>query len=140
VMMQRSQVEPFRPLGLDWVELNGSGRMISSSPLPYTFQDGWDATRVEDDPYITVADDGVAYVGYGDQFWAVNPGGQVRWTVSSTLTNGFTGSVPLLRTDEVLLISDGHRRILGIKSNGSNVAQSGWPSFRHDNRRTNFTP
>ncbi|MEE2901841.1 MAG: hypothetical protein VYC39_05900 [Myxococcota bacterium] len=140
VLMQRSRITPFIPLGLEWVELEPDGRVRSTTPLPYSFPAGWEATRVEDDPYIAIAEDGVGYVGYGDQFWAVNPGGAVRWTVTSTLANGFTGTAPLIRDDNTLLVTDGNRRILGIKTNGAKLAQDGWPTFRHDNRRTNFTP
>ena len=140
VMMQRSDAQPFAPVGLDWVTLDATGSMLSRVELPYYFPFGWDATRHEDDPYPTVADDGVAYVGYGDQFWAIDPSGGIRWTVTSTFSNAFTGTVPLLRDDGILLISEGNRRILGIKTNGGQMPEDGWPSFRHDGRRTNFTP
>lgn len=140
VLMQRSRISPFIPLGLDWVELEPDGQVRTTTPLPYTFPVGWELTRVEDDPYIAIAEDGVGYVGYGDQFWAVNPGGDVRWTVTSTLPHGFTGTAPLIRDDNTLLVTDGHRRVLGIRTNGAKLAQDGWPTFRHDNRRTNFTP
>jgi len=142
VMMQRSMTEPvFEPVGLDWVTLDATGNMLSRVELPYYFPTGWDSTRHEDDPYPTVADDGIVYVGYGDQFWAIDPdAGGVRWTLTSTFSNAFTGTVPLLRDDGVLLISEGNRRILGVRTNGGRMSEDGWPSFRHDGRRTNFTP
>jgi len=140
VVMQHSSLAPYRPERLEWVELTPRGELISRTPLPYSFPEAWSETWIEDDPYLTVADDGVAYVGYGDQFWAIDPGGQIRWTLTSTLAHGFTGSVAMVRDDATLLISEGHRRVLGVKSNGARMSQAGWPTFRHDGRRTNFTP
>ena len=88
----------------------------------------------------TVADDGVAYVGFGDAFWAIDPGGSVRWTLTSTIENTYTGSVPLLRDDGILIINRGSRDIIGVRTNGGQMTDAGWPSFRHDGARTNFTP
>jgi hypothetical protein len=129
-------------LGLDWVELNAQGDVVRATPLPYAFPPDFGSTRHEDhdDPYPTVADDGVAYVGYGDQFWAIEPDGNIRWTVTSTVENAFTGSVPLLREDGILLINEQSRRVIGIKTNGGKMSETGWSSFRHDGRRTKFTP
>ena len=93
-----------------------------------------------DDSFPTIADDGVAYVGFGDQFWAINPDGSVRWTLTSTSESAFTGSVPLLRDDGILFISEQDRRIIGVKTNGGVMSETGWASFRHDGRRTKFTP
>jgi hypothetical protein len=128
--------------GLTWVELDADGRVLSQTPLPYTFPPDWMMTRHEDwdDPYPTVADDGVAYVGYGDSFWALDPGGAIRWTLTSTVPSAFTGTVPLLREDGVLLISKESRKIIGVRTNGGQMSASGWASFRHDGRRTNHTP
>ncbi|MCK6547302.1 hypothetical protein L6R52_15735 [Myxococcota bacterium] len=140
VMMQRNADDLSVALGLDWVELDANGNVLTTTPLPYVFPiDFWE-TRHEDDPYPTVADDGVSYVGYGTNFWAIDPGGQIRWTLTSTVPNAYTGSVPLLRDDGVLLINEDHRFIKGIKTNGGRMSQAGWASFRHDRRRTNFTP
>ena len=30
--------------------------------------------------------------------------------------------------------------VTGVRSNGAKMTSEGWSSFRHDNRRTNFTP
>jgi outer membrane protein assembly factor BamB len=148
VLMQRSEIvnpgdlNSDVPLSLEWVELSQDGSVVATTPLPYYFPVGWGPSRHEDhdDPYPTVADDGVAYVGYGDQFWAINPGGGLRWTLTSTIANAFTGTVPLLRADGVLLISEGSRKIIGVRTNGGRMSEQGWASFRHDGRRTNFTP
>lgn len=130
------------PIGLDWVELNREGEVQQTTPLPYTFPPNFRDARHEDfsdDPYPTVADDGVAYFGYGDRFWAINPDGDIRWTLTSTV-NGFTGSVPLLRDDDILLINEGSRRIIGVKTNGGRMDTRAWSSFRNDAQRTNYTP
>jgi hypothetical protein len=140
VLMQRNNAETFRGEGLDWVELAPDGTVMSSTPLDYMFPEEFGLTRHEDDPYPTVADDGVSYVGYGSKFWAIEPGGGVRWTLTSSVPNAYTGTVPLLRNDGVVLISEDHRTIKGIRSNGGRMSETGWASFRHDNRRTNFTP
>lgn len=141
VLMERRDSLGTLALALEWVELDPQGTVLSTKVLDYVFPD-WGATRHEDhdDPYPTVADDGVAYVGYGDHFWALDPGGNVRWTLTSTVPNAFTGSVPLLRDDGVLLINRQSRKIIGVKTNGGQMSQTGWASFRHDGRRTNFTP
>lgn len=145
LLMQRSTVVDGRPLGegLDFVELAADGTLIKATPLPYVFPFDWSTTRSRDwgdDPSPTVADDGVTYVGYGDKFWAIDPGGGIRWTVTSTMPDAFTATVPLLRDDGILLINEGSRRILGIRTNGGKMSDQGWASFRHDNRRTNYTP
>jgi hypothetical protein len=127
-------------LGLDWVELAADGTVMSKTPLPYMFPNDVRLTTSEDDPYPTVADDGISYVGYGNMFFAIEPGGQIRWTLTSTVLNAYTGTVPLLRDDGVLLISEKNRLIRGIRSNGGRMSETGWASFRHDRRRTNFTP
>jgi hypothetical protein len=140
VMMQRNAEDLSVALGLDWVELDANGNVLTTTALPYVFPiDFWE-TRHEDDPYPTVADDGVSYVGYGTNFWAIDPGGQIRWTLTSSVPNAYTGTVPLLRDDGVLLINEDHRVIKGIRTNGGRMSQAGWSSFRHDRRRTNFTP
>jgi hypothetical protein len=140
VLMQRNSSDLLQNLGLEWVELAQDGSVLSQTPLVYSFPDDFSLTRHEDDPYPTVADDGVAYVGYGNTFWAIDPGGAVRWTRTSSVPNAYTGTVPLLRNDGVMLINEDHRRIVGIKTNGGKMSSTGWASFRHDNRRTNFTP
>jgi outer membrane protein assembly factor BamB len=140
VLMQRNNADSTVALGLDWVELDPTGAVMSTTSLPYVFPDDFGSTRHEDDPYPTVADDGVSYVGYGNMFWAIEPGGQVRWTLTAAEPNAYTGTVPLLRDDGVLLISESHRVVKGIRSNGGRMSETGWASFRHDNRRTNFTP
>lgn len=143
VIMERRDPILQVSLGLEWVELNQDGQVLTQTPLPYIFPAQWGETRHEDyfdDPYPTVADDGVSYVGYGDTFWAINPGGQIRWTLTSTIPNAFTGTVPLLRDDGVLLINEGSRSIIGVRTNGGQMSDRGWPSFRHDGERTNFTP
>ncbi len=143
VIMERRDPNLDISLGLEWVELNQDGQVLSQTPLPYVFPERWRDSRHEDyfdDPYPTVADDGVSYVGYGDTFWAINPGGQLRWTYTSTMPDAFTGSVPLLRDDGVLLINEGSRRIIGLRTNGGQMSDRGWASFRHDGERTNFTP
>lgn len=130
------------PTGLSWVELSIDGEQLSSTPLPYQYPlDPFDARHEDfgDDPYPTVADDGVTYVGYGDTFWAIDPGGDVRWTLTSTV-NGFTGTVPLLRDDGVLLLSTTSREIIGVKTNGGRMDTEAWSSFRNDTRRSNYTP
>ena len=144
VMMQRNQ-QPGLPQSLEWVELDRTGQVLSTTPLPYVFPAEFGLTRHEDfrdDPYPTVADDGVSYVGYGDTFFAIDPmGGGVRWSLrSQDGADAFTGTVPLLRDDGILLVNEGSRRILGIRTNGGRMSDDGWASFRHDGRRTNFTP
>lgn len=138
VLMQRNSAD--KPVALEWVELAADGTLLASTPLPYTFPADPTRTASEDDPYPTVADDGISYVGYGDQFWAIEPGGRIRWTLTSTIPNAFTGTVPLLRDDGVLLISQFDRVVKGIRTNGGKMSATGWASFRHDRRRTNFTP
>ena len=143
VLMERRLEDEITPVELSWVELDTQGRIINETVLPYTFPEDWGMTRHEDffeDPYPTVADDGVAYVGYGDTFWALDPGGRIRWSRTSTVPNAYTGSVPLLRDDGVLLINERSRNIIGLKTNGGQMSASGWASFRHDGARTNFTP
>lgn len=140
VLMQRNSPDTFTAVGLDWVELAPDGTVLHTTPLEYEFPEDFSLTRHEDDPYPTVADDGVAYVGYGNKFWAIEPGGAIRWTLTAAEPNAYTGTVPLLRNDGVLLINEGHRIIKGIRSNGGRMSDTGWASFRHDNRRTNFTP
>ncbi len=142
VMMMRSSEDGAVAVGLDWVELNAAGDLVRSTPLPYVFPGDFYETRHEDrdDPYPTVADDGISYVGYGSQFWAINPDGSIRWTLTSTVESAFTGSVPLLRDDGILLINEQSRRIIGVKTNGGRMSESGWASFRHDGRRSKFTP
>lgn len=130
------------PVALEWVELDLDGQVLTTTMLPYSFPPDPDTARHEDffdDPYPTVADDGVTYVGYGDQFWALDPGGAIRWTLTSTV-NGFTGTVPLLREDGVLLLSTTSREIVGIKTNGGQMDTEAWSSFRNDPRRSNHTP
>ncbi|MCA9553588.1 MAG: PQQ-binding-like beta-propeller repeat protein [Myxococcales bacterium] len=143
VLMERRNLETQQSEGLDWVELDRMGNVISSTRLPYEFPGDCSLTRHEDyyeDPYPTVADDGVAYVGYGDTFFALNPGGGVRWTVTSTIPNAYTGTVPVLRDDGVILFNEKSRAIIGVRSNGGRMSDAGWASFRHDGDRTNFTP
>jgi hypothetical protein len=142
VMMMRWADDFSAGVGLDWVELTPTGDVLRVTPLPYAFPPTYDETRHEDrdDPFPTVADDGVAYVGYGDQFWAINPDGSIRWTITSTVESAFTGTVPLLRDDGILLISEQGRRIIGVRTNGGQMSETGWASFRHDGRRTKFTP
>lgn len=140
VMMQRNTADQTQALGLDWVELAADGTLLSKTPLPYMFPLDETLATSEDDPYPTVADDGIAYVGYGNQFWAIDPGGRIRWTLTSSVPNAFTGTVPLLRDDGVMLISEDERLIRGIRTNGGKMSSAGWASFRHDRRRTNFTP
>lgn len=143
VLMERRDPQTQTSVALEWVELNQDGQVLSQTPLPYSFPLDWGATRHEDfleDPYPTVADDGVAYVGYGDHFWAIDPGGDIRWTLTSTVPNAFTGTVPLLRDDGILLINDQSRQIIGVRTNGGQMSNAGWASFRHDGERTNFTP
>jgi hypothetical protein len=142
-IMEERNPETFQSMGLFWVELMPDGTLISETRLPYEFPFDFAETRHEDfgdDPYPTVADDGITYVGYGDTFWAIDPGGTIRWTHTSTVENAFTGTVPLLRNDGVLLISEKSRGIVGIRTNGGRMSDDGWASFRHDNERTNFTP
>ncbi len=144
VMMQRN-LDLRVPSHLEWVELDATGQVLFTTRLPYTFPEEFGMTRHEDfrdDPFPTVADDGIVYVGYGDQFWALNPnGGGVRWSLQSSLSaDAFTGTVPLLRDDGVLLISEASRRIIGVRTNGGRMSEDGWASFRHDGRRTNYTP
>lgn len=133
-----------RPRSLEWVELTPDGQIAAVTPLSdYVFPaDPLQVLHEDagDDPYPTLADDGVAYVGYGDHFWAIDPGGGIRWTLTSTVPNAYSGTVPLLRDDGVLIISEGSRKLIGIRTNGGRMIDQGWSSFRHDNRRTNFTP
>jgi hypothetical protein len=144
VLMERrtqTATKTWTDSGLTWVELSPDGTELSRTDLDYAFPaGGLSETRIEDDSYPTVADDGVAYVGWGDRFWSIDPGGHVRWTLTSTIEHAFTGTVPLLRDDGVLLISYGSRTIKGIRSNGGKMSLQGWASFRHDGRRTKFTP
>ncbi|MEQ8272521.1 MAG: PQQ-binding-like beta-propeller repeat protein [Deltaproteobacteria bacterium] len=143
VMMERRNTETFQPETLSWVVLDAQGQVVNETPLPYVFPADYAETRHEDyfdDPSPTVADDGVAYIGYGDTFWAIDPTGNIRWTYTSTVENAFTGTVPLLRDDGVMLINETSRRIIGIRTNGGQMSDDGWASFRHDNERTNFTP
>lgn len=146
LLMQRAISDPrgdYQPVGLDFVELTSGGEVLSTTPLPYSFPRGFIETRsrdLGDDPYPTVADDGVTYVGYGEQFWAIDPGGQIRWTYTSTLPDAFTATVPLLRDDGVVLVNEGARRVIGLRTNGGRMSADGWASFRHDGRRTNHTP
>jgi outer membrane protein assembly factor BamB len=143
VLMQRNSA-PNLPQRLEWTELDQTGQVASATPVPYVFPEEFGMTRHEDrdDPYPTVADDGVTYVGYGDGFWAIDPrGGGIRWSLTSTLSeDAFTGTVPLLRDDGVLLINEASRRVIGVKTNGGRMSDDGWASFRHDGRRTNYTP
>ncbi|MCC7385477.1 MAG: choice-of-anchor D domain-containing protein [Deltaproteobacteria bacterium] len=147
LLMQRSDFvsEQQRLIGLEYVELAPDGTVLAQVPLEYTFppEGDWIGTRSRDfgdDPYPTVADDGVTYVGYGDRFWAIDPGGRVRWTLTSTMPDAFTATVPLLRDDGLLVINEGSRKMLGIRTNGGKMSERGWASFRHDSRRTNYTP
>lgn len=146
LLMQKGVMDErghYSPSGLDFVELAADGSVLTTTPLPYAFPAGFIPTRsrdIGDDPFPTVADDGVTYVGYGDQFWAINPGGQIRWTYTSTMPDAFTATVPLLREDGVVLINEGSRKIIGLRTNGGRMSEEGWASFRHDGRRTNYTP
>ncbi|MFO0727202.1 MAG: hypothetical protein U1E65_25715 [Myxococcota bacterium] len=146
LLMQRSEIDgtgALTPTGLDFVELAADGHVLTTTALPYSFADGFLETRsrdFSDDPFPTVADDGITYVGYGSMFWAIDPGGHIRWTITSTMPDAFTATVPLLREDGILLINEGNRRILGVRSNGGRMSDDGWASFRHDSRRTNYTP
>ena len=131
------------PNELTWVELDTDGALISETDLPYAFPGDVQTVLADDrfdDPYPTVADDGITYVGYGDSFWALEPGGRIRWTLTSTNPAAFTATVPLLRDDGVLLMSRGSREIIGVRTNGGQMSDAGWASYRHDNDRTNFTP
>lgn len=143
VLMQ-TNLDQQTPSWLTWVELTERGEVIRETTLPYTFPVEFASTRHRDidDPFPTVADDGTVYIGYGNQLFAIAPdGGGLSWTITSTLSdNAFTGSVPLLRDDGVLLINEASRQIIGVKTNGGKISESGWPAFRHDGRRTNFTP
>jgi hypothetical protein len=141
VLMQRNDATTAtKAVGLDWVELAADGTVMTTTRLPYEFPDDEGLTASEDDPYPTVADDGISYVGYGNMFFAIDPGGRIRWSITSTVPNAFTGTAPLLRDDGVLLISEDNRLVRGIKTNGGKMSAEGWASFRHDRRRTNFTP
>ncbi|MBK8013619.1 MAG: hypothetical protein IPK13_19985 [Deltaproteobacteria bacterium] len=143
VMMERLDPVTFASIGLDWVEIDRNGEILSETALPYSFPEERWTTRAPDsyaDPNPTVADDGVAYIGYGDRFFAIDPGGHVRWTLTGDEPNTFTGTVPLLRADGIMLISFGDREIVGVRTNGGRMSDQGWASFRHDNRRTNYTP
>jgi hypothetical protein len=130
------------PQGLEWIELDARGQLQTQTTLPYVFPIPFELSLNEDrdDPYPTVAKDGISYIGYGDRFFAINPGGAIRWTRTSTVPSAFTGSVPLLRSDGILLINEESRRIIGIRTNDATMSSEGWASFRHDGRRTNFTP
>ncbi|MBX2812606.1 MAG: hypothetical protein KTR25_12380 [Myxococcales bacterium] len=145
VMMQRNRLID-RPERLEWVELTEQGQVINVTPLPYVFPEelGFISTRHEDadDPFPTVADDLTVYVGYGNHFYAIRPrGGGIAWMIESTLSeNAFTGAVPLLRDDGILLLNEASQQIIGIKTNGGKMSEDGWASFRHDGRRTNYTP
>ena len=146
-MMERRDISPddgsATPTDLYWVELDTTGRLLNETRLPYEFAGEFRDTRAEDfsdDPYPTVADDGITYVGYGDHFWAIERGGEIRWTLTSTNPAAFTATVPLLREDGVLLMSRGSREIIGVRTNGGQMSEAGWASYRHDNDRTNFTP
>jgi len=142
LLMERRLEGTEIPRELSYVELDPSGDVVAERTLPYTYPaDPTDARHEDfnDDPYPTVADDGTTYVGYGDQFWALEPGGDIRWTLTATV-NGFTGTVPLLRDDGVLLISRGSREIIGVKTNGAGMDVKAWSSFRNDAGRTNYTP
>ena len=141
MLMERADISPaYQPTSLEWTELSAQGEPRVMTPLPYTFRTPWVPPRIEDDPSVTVASDGVAYVGYDTKLWAIDPGGNIRWTYTSTIPDAFTGAVPNLRDDGVLVISEGARRFIGIKTNGGTLTSDGWPAFRHDNRRTNYTP
>jgi hypothetical protein len=142
LLMERRLPGTDIPTDLSFVEVDTNGRVIGERILPYTYPaDPTDARHEDfnDDPYPTVADDGVTYVGYGDRFWAIEPGGEIRWTLTSTV-NGFSGTVPLLRDDGILLISRGSREIIGVRTNGAGMDVQAWSSFRNDARRTNYTP
>lgn len=142
LLMERRDPTSDLPTELSFVELDVEGRVINERRLPYTYPaDPTDARHEDfnDDPYPTVAEDGVTYVGYGDRFWAIDRGGEIRWTLMSTV-NGFTGTVPLLRDDGILLISRGSREIIGVRTNGAGMDVEAWSSFRNDARRTNYTP
>lgn len=125
----------------DWIELDADGKLISQTRLPYTYPaDHFSARAIDhDDSYPTVANDGVSYYGIGDRFMAIDPGGRLRWTVKSS-TAAYTATVPLLRNDKILLINDGDRGIIGIKTNGGVASDKGWSGFRHDGRRSKYTP
>ncbi len=141
VMMEQRTTDGTVPLSLTWVELDTSGDVITETILDYVFPPDPRAAQHEDfdDPYPTVADDGVTYVGYGDRFWAIDPGGSIRWSLTSSV-NAFTGTVPLLRDDGVLVISRGSREIIGVRTNGGQMDRKAWSSFRNDAGRTNYTP
>jgi hypothetical protein len=142
LMMERRDELTGLPSTLEWVELDARGQVQSATPLPYRFPPRAEDARHEDffdDPYPTVADDGVTYVGYGDRFWAIDPGGGIRWTLTDVV-NGFSGTVPLLRDDGILWISRGSRSVVGVKTNGGRMDTQAWSSFRNDARRTNYTP
>jgi outer membrane protein assembly factor BamB len=148
LLMQRGEPDPntggYRATGLDFVELAPDGTVLTTTALPYVFPEGGlPETRSRDfgdDSFPTVADDGITYVGYGDHFWAIEPGGNVRWTITSSLADAFTATVPVLREDGVLLINESSRRLIGVRTNGGRMSAAGWASFRHDSRRTNHTP
>ncbi len=99
LLMQRGEIgaDGVRTaIGLDFVELSKEGTVLSTTALPYSFADGFIEIRsrdFNDDPFPTVADDGVTYVGYGSSFWAGDPGGGIRWTITSTLPDAFTATV-----------------------------------------------
>jgi outer membrane protein assembly factor BamB len=142
VIMQRADTSfGYVPTELEFVELGPDGAVLTTASLPYAFPGAWqEVFQAEDDSQAAVTEDGVTFVGFGDSFFSIDPGGQVRFTVTSSIPNAFTGSVPLVRDDGVVLISEDRRRFLGVRSHGGRMSTGGWPVFRHDGRRTNHTP
>lgn len=145
VMLHRQELSPETDdsARFEWVELDEKGAVIASQFLPYIYPMSYRDARAEDfndDSSITVAEDGIAYYGVGTQLMAIHPGGDLLWTHASTTTNAFTASVPLLRKDGVLLLNDGPRSVVGVRTNGAVISDRGWSSYRHDPRRTNYTP
>ncbi|NJK88976.1 MAG: hypothetical protein HC923_05930 [Myxococcales bacterium] len=142
LLMEHRNATSNLPLGLVYTELDVTGEPQVEVQLPYVYPPNPADARHEDfndDPYPTVADDGVTYVGYGDRFWAIDQGGAIRWTLTSTV-NAFTGTVPVLRDDGILLLSRGSREIIGVKTNGGRMDTRAWSSFRNDPQRSNYTP
>lgn len=84
-------------------------------------------------PNPTVGDDGTIYVGsYADTFFALNPDGTVQWTFET----GWWAMNATVGPDGVVYMGSRDENFYAIYSTSGGIADSPWPQFGQNWRRT----
>lgn len=81
--------------------------------------------------------DGTIYVGsYDFKLYAVNPNGTLAWSYT---TGDAIGSSPAIGSDGTIYVGSSDSNLYAIYSSSLGLADSPWPMFRHDLKRTGFS-